>query len=218
MLHFSSCSVGLHENIPWTNSFFRSVPTLHSNLRIDERPTLETSASFTYKVIARGRVKLRINVTRFSEVAEIAQVTQRRGQFQQLLFRTQVCHFETTEGLARVADVYRPLNGNFFLLSPALYYFRHPRWRHDFATFRFDPHQNTPALQDILHCSLTKRKQGHSSTKETKLRYGRILIPAIQTGRTNSGFHRNQTFLIVCSPIKFKRENDPYQSEFSQMR
>ena len=106
----------------------------------------------------------------------------------------------------------------FFLLSPALYYFRHPRWRHDFATFRFDPHQNTPALQDILHCSLTKRKQGHSSTKEKKLRYRRILIPAIQTGRTNSGFHRNQTFLIVCSPIKFKGENDPYQSEFSQMR
>ena len=119
MLHFSSCSVGLHENIPWTNSLFRSVPTLHSNLRTDERPTLETSASFTCKVIARGRVKLSINVTRFSEVAEIGQVTQRRGKFQQLLLRTQVCNFETTEGLVRVADVYRPLNGNFFFTIPS---------------------------------------------------------------------------------------------------
>ena len=112
----------------------------------------------------------------------------------------EVRHFESRVGLARVADVYRPPHGKLFLLSPVLYHFHHPRWRHHFATFRFDPHQNTPALQDTWRCPFTTKKQGQSSTKEPKCTYGRILIPAIQTGRTDSGFHRNQTFLFICSP------------------
>ena len=34
-----------------------------------------------------------------------------------------------------------------FFLSPPLYHFLSPRWRHEFATFQFNPHQNTPAPQ-----------------------------------------------------------------------